>query len=58
MDLTKALSESGFKLYVTRRGKGGNVMKKWVALALGTGLVLSAAQGASAEKPEKKDNTK
>lgn len=33
-------------------------MKKWVALALGTGLVLSAAQGASAEKPEKKDNTK
>lgn len=64
------LLESDFDLYVTRIGKvdrvvpafihtkGGNVMKKWVALALGTGLVLSAAQGASAENPEKKDKTK
>ncbi len=33
-------------------------MKKWVALALGTGLVLSGAHGADAAKPEKKDNTK
>ncbi len=38
--------------------KGGILMKKWVALALGTGLVLSGAHGADAAKPEKKDNTK
>ncbi|MCT4784014.1 MULTISPECIES: carbohydrate binding domain-containing protein [Exiguobacterium] len=33
-------------------------MKKWVALALGTGLALSFAQGTHAEKPANKDNTK
>ncbi len=62
MKLTKALSEIAFKrtnlqIAITYP-EGGHMMKKWVALALGTGLVLSLPQEVPAEKSSKADDAK